>query len=279
DYEKRGKLDELWSLYNKLAVEVKKQYPGAKIGGPALTWAKPEWVEGFLKNCAANADFISWHNYGTGDIFETNEILFGKAPTIAGYARGVKEAVARYAPGRNMETFLSEFNVKWTWDPYERRHENNVGAVFMASTLRRVALTGITGVAHWHVKGNAYGMISGDNTLRAPAHLYRWGTHYLVGEIPAHSSDDEQSLELLPIRRTDGTRSLLLINKANRTVIVPGGGALLPVREGQRARLLRIDATTVHPSHTAPLEVKPQANGDLALLGYSLTLVTTALDK
>ncbi|MDQ3813960.1 MAG: hypothetical protein M3347_08415, partial [Armatimonadota bacterium] len=141
DYEKRGKLDELWSLYNKLAVEVKKQYPGAKIGGPALTWPKPEWVEGFLKNCAANADFISWHNYGTGDIFETNETLFGKAPTIAGYARGVKEAVARYAPARDIETFLSEFNVKWTWDPYERRHENNVGAVFMASTLRGVALT------------------------------------------------------------------------------------------------------------------------------------------
>ena len=76
EYEKRGKLDELWSLFNKLSAEIKKQDPNAKVGGPAMSWPNPVWVDGFFKNCAPSADFISWHSYGFGSIYDSNESLF-----------------------------------------------------------------------------------------------------------------------------------------------------------------------------------------------------------
>jgi hypothetical protein len=49
------------------------------------------------------------------------------------------------------------------------------------------------------------------------------GVRYLVGNIASTQVDDEGTLETLPIVRADKSRSLLLINKANRTVKVPGG--------------------------------------------------------
>lgn len=55
------------------------------------------------------------------------------------------EAVYGRPSGRKMETFLTEFNIQATWEPFERRHGNNVGAVFLASTVRRTALAGVSG--------------------------------------------------------------------------------------------------------------------------------------
>ncbi len=273
-YEKAGKLDDLWRLFNKLAAAVKKEDANAKIGGPAFTWPKPQWIEGFLKNCGQNIDFLTWHNYASGDIYDANETVLDKANVIAGMARGAVEAARKYAPNRNIETFLTEMNVKWVWEPMERRHGNNVGACFMAATVKNVALTGTTGITHWHVKGGAYGMIGGDNALRAPAYLYRWGTRYLTGNIAQSQTDNEKLLELLPIQRADGSRALLLINKAPHTVIIPDLVNLFPLSTNALF-IQRIDAeTTKHPtSGPAQIAIK---NGEFPLPGYSLTLVTTA---
>ena len=51
---------------------------------------------------------------------------------VGGNARGALELVKKYGNGRKLETFLTETNVKYTWDPYERRHQNAVGSVFHA---------------------------------------------------------------------------------------------------------------------------------------------------
>lgn len=271
EYEKRGKLDELWSLFNRLSAEIKKQDPTAKVGGPAMSWPNPVWVEGFLKNCAPNADFISWHNYGSGSIYDSNELLLDKPSGFAANGRKMKDWIAQYAPGRNLETFLTEYNVKWTWTPYERRHENNVGAVFMASTIRQVGLSGITGVMHWHVKGNSYGMINDKDELRLPAHLYLWGTHYLTGAVAQTNVEDEKILEILPVTRTDGAQSLLLINKANRSVRVDGVTSLLPPKATKYVWLARLDAKGYSSPHAVSKHVR-----ELILPGYSVTILSSA---
>jgi xylan 1,4-beta-xylosidase len=271
-YEKAGRLGDLWRVFNKIAKEVRAVDPNAKVGGPALTWPKPAWLEGFFKNCGQNIDFVTWHNYASGDIYDPNENVLGKAQTIANMAQDVRDAARKWVPGRNLEYFLTELNVKWTWDPMERRHGNNVGAAFLASTLRRTALTdqgrGIDGVTMWHAKGGAYGIIDADNTLRSPYYLYRWGTRYLTGRIAAAKTDDENSLEVLPITRDDKTVSLLLINKAPRTVQIADGAKLLPA--GAKPRMERIDADGYNASPEMPL------TGTWSLPGYSVTLLTTA---
>jgi xylan 1,4-beta-xylosidase len=271
-YEKSGRLDDLWRVFNKVVKEVRAADPKARVGGPALTWPKPVWVEGFFKNCGQNTDFFTWHNYASGDIYDSNETVFGKAQTIANMAQDVKVAARKWAPERKLEFFLTELNIKWVWDPIERRHGNNIGAAFLASTLRRIALgdegRGIDGVTMWHAKGGAYGLINGDNSLRSPYFLYRWGVPYLSGRISAATTDDENSLEVLPIRRADQTVSLLLINKAPRTVQIPDGAGLLPA--GAKPRIERIDAKGFSDKVDMPLA------GTWSLPGYSVTLITTA---
>jgi hypothetical protein len=272
-YEKAGKLDDLWRLFNKLAAAVRKEDPNAKIGGPALTWPKAQWLESFLKSCGKNIDFLTWHNYASGDIYDSNEKVLSRPEAIAGMAKGAVEAAQKFVPNKKLETFLTELNVKWTWDPMERRHGNNVGAAFLASTVKGVALSGTTGITHWHAKGGAYGMINGDNTLRAPAYLYRWGREYLIGDILQSRSDDEKLLELFPVQRQDGTRALLLINKAPRTVIIPDVVKLFPLSTNA-LWIQRIDAETTKNLAAGPSKIAV-ANGEFSLPGYSLTLVTS----
>ncbi len=272
-YEKLGKMDELYDLYNRLAREVKRRDPNARVGGPAMSWPNPVWVEGFLRNCAQNADFITYHNYGSGEIYDSNEALFTKPAAFARSAETVREAVNKYAPDRPFETFLTEYNVKWTWTPFERRHANNVGAVFMASTLNHLSKTSVNGVMHWHLKGYYYGMIDDENVPRPAARLYSWGTHYLIGDI-ARSDSDNELLELLPITRADGARSVLLTNKAAQTVSAPAAATLLPCRAGEAAWMERLDATNFNsPGANASGAIAP---GALMLPGYSVTLLSVA---
>jgi hypothetical protein len=100
---------------------------------------------------------------------------------IVGHARGVITAIGKHVPGRPMETFLTETNVKYSWDPLERRHLNNVGAAFLASVVSHMALEGVSGVTLWAQKGTAYGsLINEKNETNMPYHLYRWGPRYLT---------------------------------------------------------------------------------------------------
>ena len=95
-YEKAGKLDDLWKLYNAVAAAMRREDSTAKLGGPALTWAKPIWVEGFLKNCS-DVQFVSWHNYGTGDLYETNADIYEKVGSNVGdNARAALNLVKQY---------------------------------------------------------------------------------------------------------------------------------------------------------------------------------------
>ncbi len=265
-YERNNQLPALWRVFNKCAAAVKKADPTAKIGGPAFSWPKPEWLEGFFRNCAQNVDFFTWHNYASGDIYDDNATVLSKAAHIADMARDVTSAAQKYAPDRKLEFFLSELNIKWVWTPVERRHGNNIGALFLASTLHHLAATPIDGVTMWHVKGGSYGLINGDNTLRATGQLYQWSSKYLHGQLVEANSSDEDALEVIALQRADNQKTLLLLNKAERSVTLPNA---LQVLAGQKWDTQRIDATGTTSGFQVP------EKGVWTLPGYSLTLLSS----
>ncbi|HMO26991.1 MAG TPA: hypothetical protein PKB10_12045, partial [Tepidisphaeraceae bacterium] len=151
-YHKAHRLDELWRLYNRIVDAMRAEDPTAKFGGPAFTWANPQWVNSFVEQCLDRTDFVTYHNYGVGDIHDSNETLFSKLNTIDKHARLMRQIVDQASPDRRIPIYLSEYNVKWTWEPFERRHANNVGAAFHAGILNRIARAGIDGAMHWHIK-------------------------------------------------------------------------------------------------------------------------------
>lgn len=260
DYEKDGKLNDLWRLYNKLAAAVRKEDPKAKIGGPALTWPNQVWIDGFLKNCP-DAQFLTWHLYGTGDLYDTNETIFGSATGSMKDMNRAAVVSAQAVKTRKMETFLTEVNVKYSWDPYERRHQNTVGAIFLASTLHGAAKDGVSGVNLWQQKGQSYGsIISGDNTTRPTYFLYQWGTKYLSGTLNIAKSGDDKALELIAVTKGK-MRSLLLLNKTRATMTISNSAKLLT---GAKAERINDDGTKT----TVTL-----SGSDLVLPGYSLTLL------
>lgn len=272
-YEKAGRLADYWKLLDTVFAAMRKAEPDARIGGPAFAWAKSDWVEGFVKKCGRHIDFISWHNYASGDIYEPNKSVLGKAAKLAGVAHAISKTLKRYVPDRTVEVLLTEYNVKWSRDPVERRQANNLGAVFDACLLHRLALEEVDGAMIWQAKGDAYGLFDHEDRERPAGRLFKWGAAYLSGRIAACKVEDEGLLEVLPVIRTDGVRSILLINKSNRTVTVPAQAKLMPLQRHEKAALLRIDAAW-------PKEASKEVpTGDLPLPGYSATLLTTAPEE
>lgn len=262
-YERAGKLDDLWKLYAALGAAVKKVDPNAKIGGPALTWGNPVWVKSFLAS-HPDVDFISWHNYATGDNYESNQKIFEIADSaFPDIARSVLNTIAD--SGQKIpQTFLTEYNVKYTWDPYERRHQNAVGAVFLASVVHQLAQTGISGATLWQERGNSYGSLIGAENKMFPAYqLYQWGPKYLSGPLACAASGDDKLLEILPVNGKSG-KAVLLINKADHALILPAAQTLLPGVKG--AQCIATDG--FKPS-------VPVGATALEVPGYSLTLLTS----
>ncbi len=262
-YGKADKLDDLWRIYNKAVTAMRAEDPTAKFGGPAFTWANPVWVKPFVKNCLQNSDFVTYHNYGTGDIYAPNDKLFATLDSVEKNARYIRSAVDEAADGKHIPIHLSEYNVKWTWDPFERRHANSVGAVFHAGLIRRIALAGIDGAEQWHLKGNAYGLIDGDNQPRLTSYLYLWGAKELVGSIAKDTVSLPDTLEVLAVKRADGSKALLIANRADGPVILPGLDQLIG---STRVRLRQVNANQAGDIDTP--------TGNLALPGYSVTLIT-----
>jgi len=246
-----------------------------------LTWANPVWLEPFLKHCAPNVDFVSWHSYASGNIYDSNSYVFGRADAMASEARQAKEAIEKATAGRKVECFLDEYNVKWSWEPMERRHHNAVGAVFQACVLRRLGMVGLDGVMVWHSIGGAYGLAEpepwnvgkpGKNPLKIgqTGRLYQIGSRCVHGSIADTAVEGDKDIELIAVTRADGVRSVLLVNRANHSVAVSGADKLGVGKGQDNPTMVRIASDGL----SLPQWKQELAGDALRLPGYSVTLVT-----
>ncbi len=63
-----GSREQFFTLYEIAAKHLKNRFPDLKIGGPAVTYANPEWTRPFLQRVKERnipLDFFSWHGYST----------------------------------------------------------------------------------------------------------------------------------------------------------------------------------------------------------------------
>lgn len=218
-YEKAGELDRLWLLYARCVEAIRDGDADVKVGGPALTWPKPAWVESFIAHGGlAVSDFFTWHNYASGEATDSNAYVFAAADRLGDHAHYAMQALAQ-AGHPEMPGYLTEYNVSWVWTTRDARMGTNVGAIFQALVIKNLAEAGATGAFVWHVQDNIYGLLNNDGTRRAPAELFLWN-HHLVGQMHPVATQDTTALEGLAVRRADGSAALLLIVKADGPVRV-----------------------------------------------------------
>ena len=270
-YEKAGKLDNLWRLLGKIMTAMRQVDPDAKFGGPALTWPKPSWMRGYMNALGDQVDFVTWHNYATDDSFLPNDQMFAKADNIANHAADAMTIIREIQPDRELETFLTEYNVSWTWTARDRRMTNNIGAIFQAMIVKRMVERDVTGAMVWHIKDGIYGLLDREGNRRPPSELFIWGNRHLVGRtVPVNiqTGSDHPStetagppLEALAVLRDDGSQAALLINPRSHGYVIDSPSAIA----GQATRLQRIDAQGIHPSQ--PL------SASLTVPGYALVLL------
>jgi xylan 1,4-beta-xylosidase len=218
-YEKAGKLNELWKIYNQAATAMKAVDPTIKIGGPVLIYDASDRLESFLPACKSHVDFISWHRYASGDAKESTDSIMDMTPQYGEQVRRFREITSRLIPNRPIPLLLGEYNINYTWDSGEERQNTHIGAVWFASVLKHLGEAKIDMAASWHLKDGIYGMIDPENNLRPAATVFEWGRQHLIGKI-VKTQSNHRFLEGFAVQQDKGGRSLLLINKSAQAIQV-----------------------------------------------------------
>ena len=212
-YKNAGQLDELRTIYNRVTERMKSVDSKIKIGGPVLTWDDSQTLNHFLESCSKNVDFISWHCYASGDANAPTEEIMSFTPKYGEQTRRFRSIVKKHIPNQKIPLYLSEYNINYSWDSGEERQNTHVGAVWFASVLKHLAESGIDMASSWHLKDGIYGMIDPHNNLRPSATVFSWANQFLEGKVMQNESNQDD-IEALPITRSNGSYSLMLINKS-----------------------------------------------------------------
>ncbi len=214
-YHENGQLPQLWNLFNRIVSEMQAIDPEIIIGGPAITYPKEPHFSSFLDSCGENIDFISWHNYASPNPSTPTEFILNDAvTTIDSFANYVLSTVEKKNLPNITEFFLTEFNIQWTWEPFETRHANHIGAIYMGSIVDKLSKYPMSGVTMWHFKGHSYGIIGNNNEMRPAGYLYEWGNRALHGErYNVYFKEDSirKYLNVIPVENEE-TRSVLIMN-------------------------------------------------------------------
>ncbi len=267
-YDQAGKLGELWQIYNLVAKTMKAQDPRIKIGGPVLTWDNSSRLAAFLEACKSNVDFISWHRYGSGNADDSTYNLMSYTPKYGKQVRQFRQIVEKYIPDRHVPLLLGEYNINYSWKSGENRQNNHLGAVWFASTLKHLAESGVDMAASWNLKDGIYGLIDPKNQLRPAAEVFDWAIKYLIGEVIMTDSNDSL-VEAMAVRQENSKRSLLLINKSDKSANLDIYG-LNGINNTQALPIFYLDKNGIKESTITPGSLlKPP----FFLPAYSLALI------
>ncbi len=254
-YAQAGKLNELWTIYNKAAVAMKAVDPTIKVGGPALSYDDTATLTAFLQASGANIDFVSWHHYNGGDASASTSSILANTPSYAGSVTATRNLVNQYLPGKTVELQLGEYNINYNYASGENRQNTYIGAIWFASVQKYLAESSIDQATQWNAKDDYYGLYDYYNTPRLSATVFNWTNHYFVGDV-VKTTSNQSGVEAFAVAQTDGSKSILLINKLNTSTSISlsslgqsfGTGNLSIQKLGQNGvSTVSLPATSISP--------------------------------
>lgn len=249
-----------------------------KVGGGAIRWPNSAWYEPIINLAGKDMDFFSWHHYATGPVAsgvseeKRNNDLFTNLDWMAGSAiTGIRS----YAQGKgcgHLQFFIDEFSVQYVWTPYEPRTHNNVGAVWFASLIKRMAENKIDGAMMWNGKDGAYGLLRGDNAVSAPGSLYIWSNNYLRGDMMT-TTTSVPNVELMAVKSANGKHNILIMNRSANSYQLSGIKNLIGALASENTKALCIDASIKNGDNWIPKSI--DVTGDVASISpWSVILLT-----
>lgn len=212
------RLPELITIYNKVAVAMKKVDPTIQVGGPSIARSdlQPFYVP-FIKGTINNLDFFTYHYYATGSASTPDEDVYKAAETIGARTKTMMETLKSASPRRSIPIMLTEYNISWTWETRDPRMTNHKGVVFDALSIVSVLKNGATATLAWNEKDGVYGKMDDQNKLRLSGDFFRLVNQFLVGDRVASTTNHENAVTTLAVNnRTAGYRSHLIINHSNQ---------------------------------------------------------------
>jgi hypothetical protein len=268
-YQDAGQLPRLWDLYARLAAAIKQEDPTATVGGPAFRSSTPSWFNGFMAANSSKADFLSWHYYRSGNPSSITDSAV--ATTHPTYAFANISSINSKYPGT--KTWLTEYNIQWTWDPLEARHGTSLGALYQYNIIRMCQQYGLEGSMVWHLKGNAYGLIDDKDSIRTTGNFFLLGTRVLVGDLN----------KVDYINNTNGLDFMAVSSSSHKAIAVCNQTATPKTLVKNH---LLFGSNTAYKRYIYQLQNGrfgivsiTQFEGDLVLPPYSITLLSTkALD-
>lgn len=222
-----------YAFYRFTVEPILKVFPGAKVGGPATTWAGGEPLPGFVERCARDGmrlDFVSWHRYEDD-------------PGVhAAGVEQVKKRLAAFRPNRP-ETMVTEWNKAFDpvsveelafdpsraaavastllsfldsgldWSFYYHLWDQSVRAADFAPFLSRAGVRNM--VHHWNEVPHRFGLFGVSGEVR-PQYFVYW-MFSQMGEARLQAETGHSGLRILAARSAAGAVNGLLINARKDT--------------------------------------------------------------
>ena len=217
DPTKPDRIDEIITIYNKVAVAMKQVDPTILTGGPSTARAdlQPFYIP-FIKGTLDNLDFFSYHFYATGDGYTSDAEVYNVANVIADYTKSMVQALNEASPNKHIPVMLDEFNINYEWSSYDPRMTNNKGAVFDALLIVKAIESGADATMAWNEKDDIYGKTSSQDELRPGAHLFYLMNNFLIGlQATTTTSDDNAVVPFAVISSDASHKNVMLINRSN----------------------------------------------------------------
>ncbi|WP_027483153.1 discoidin domain-containing protein [Deinococcus pimensis] len=207
------KLDELITLYNKVAVAVKQADPNAKVGG--LEFARGDLVAGvrrFVTGAKANLDFLPYHFYANNDPYASNASVYNRTQDAARHGLDIVNIVKQ--AGLNIPVMDTEFNINYAGQQ-DYKMTLSQGAVYDALIWIGAIDNGQSATAAWNDRDGIFGKLNNDanNSIRVGAHNIQMFQNRMVGERVTSTSDTGDIVTMAV--KTASAKSVAIINRSD----------------------------------------------------------------
>jgi hypothetical protein len=276
-------------MWNAVVPQMRAVDPSIKVVGPATadvdTGQDPEYVPDLMQNATYKPDVISYHGYGGWDNSQGDLEMFDGGPDTDGltYVVNWVDKMRAWAPGKPI--WITEMNVNADWgnDP-AKRPWTAYGVAWGAAAFRNLALKGVELINQFDFIDSAqFGLVS--DTTGAP-YLPYWNNKLLSQAFPPGStilSSSTSKSDILPlaVQKSDGTISILVVNRqVNSSTSVGGPG--LPATVAVHLQgitptaisLQQIDGATNPATGPATVSLPVSTAPRVSFAGYGMAVLT-----